>query len=138
MYCRSRFTTLRSISGAQESTPERKALHYRLLSLEPGETPLDARAAARRLIEGLLPKAFRRPVSAAEIDKYIALYDRVAKRDDPYEERVKLALKAVLVAPEFLFHLTSGSSEEPGMRRLTNYEGCCPAFLFPVVDDAGR
>jgi cytochrome c553 len=122
---------------AQESTPERKALHYRLLSLEPGETPLDARAAARRLIEGLLPKAFRRPVSAAEIDKYIALYDRVAKRDDPYEERVKLALKAVLVAPEFLFHLTSGSSEEPGMRRLTNYEVAARLsyFLWSTMPD---
>ncbi len=121
----------------QDPTPERKALHYRLLALEPGETPVDPRAAARRLIAGLLPKAFRRPVSAAEIDKYMAMYDRVAQRDDPYEERVKLALKAVLVSPQFLFHLTPGSSEEPGLRPLGDHEVAARLsyFLWSTAPD---
>ena len=122
---------------AQEASPEKKALHYRLFALEPGETPVDARAAARRLIAGLLPKAFRRPVTAVEIDKYLAMYDRVAKRDDPYEERVKLALKAMLVSPEFLFHLTSSASEEPGIRPLTDHETAARLsyFLWSTAPD---
>jgi cytochrome c553 len=122
---------------AQEASAEKKALHYRLLQLEPGETPVDARGAASRLLAGLLPKAFRRPVSEAEIDKFLALYDRVAKRDDPYEERVKLALKAVLVAPEFLFHLTAGASEQPGIRPLSEHEVAARLsyFLWSTTPD---
>ena len=69
----------------------------------------------------LLPKAFRRPVEPAEIDRFLALYDRAAERGDPYEERVKLALKAVLVWPEFLFR-TERKQSTPGIHPLTSYE----------------
>lgn len=120
-----------------DATPEKKALHYQLFRLEPGETPVDARGAARRIIAAMLPRAFRRPVTAAEIDKYLAMYDRVAQRNEPFEEAVKLALKAVLVAPDFLFHLSSSSSDQPGMRPLTQHEIAARLsyFLWSTMPD---
>lgn len=120
-----------------EATPDRKALHHRLLGLEPGETPIDPRAAATRLLAAILPKAFRRPVSKAEVDKYLGMYARVAERSEPYEERVKLALKAVLVSPDFLFHMTASASDQPGIRPLADHELAARLsyFLWSTMPD---
>ncbi len=101
--------------------PDKAALHYRLFGIEAGEAPLDPRAAARGVIERFLPRAYRRPVDAAEVDRFLTLYDRAAQRGDPYEERVKLALKAVLVSPPFLFRIEEGAAG-PGIRPLGHYD----------------
>src|SRR5206468_3136522 len=104
-----------------EPSAEKKALHYRLFGMEPGEAPLEPRLGARRLLAGFLQKAYRRPVDAAETDRFLAMYDRAAERGDPFEERVKLALKAVLVSPYFLFRVEERSSE-PGIHPLGQYD----------------
>jgi cytochrome c553 len=125
----------------QEPGAGKKALHFALLQLEPGETPVDPRRAARELLARLLPKAFRRPVTPVEVDRYMALYDRVAQRHDPFEERVKLALKAALVSPEFLFHLSPSASEQPGLHPLTDHELASRLSYFlwsSMPDDALR
>jgi cytochrome c553 len=101
--------------------PEKRALHYRLLGLEPGEEPLQARKAARQVLAAFLPRAFRRPVEPAEIDRFMTLYDRAAERGDPYEESIKLALKGVLVFPDFIFRAEQRNSA-PGIRPLGQYE----------------
>lgn len=101
--------------------PEKRSLHYRLFGMEPGEQPGQPRKAARQILESFVPKAFRRPVTNAEIDRFMALYDRAAERGDPYEERVKLALKSVLVWPEFLFRIEKKHSEA-GIFPLSQYE----------------
>jgi cytochrome c553 len=102
-------------------SPEMRALHYRLFGIEPGERPGEPRRAARILLEEFVAKAFRRPVEPAEVDRFLALYDRSAERGDPYEERVKLALRAVLVWPDFLFRIERKRSE-PGIYPLSGYE----------------
>ncbi len=102
-------------------SPEKRALHYRLFGTEPGESPMDARKAARQLLAAFLPRAYRHPVEAAEVDRFLALYDRAAERGDPYEERVRLALKAVLVSPRFLFRVET-RDEKPGIHPLGGYD----------------
>jgi mono/diheme cytochrome c family protein len=111
-----------SIAQKQDpALPEKRALHYHLFGMEPGEQPLKPRKAARQILEWFVPKAFRRPVEPAEIDRFLTMYDRAAERGDPYEERVKLALKTVLVWPEFLFRIEQKRAE-PGLFPLSQYE----------------
>ena len=119
-----------------DPSPEKRAMHYRLLGSEPGEEPLDARKSARRVLASFLPRAFRRPVEPAEIDRFLAMYDRAAERGDPYEERVKLALKAVLVSPDFLFRMEKRYSE-PGIRPIGQYEMASRLayFLWSTMPD---
>lgn len=105
----------------QEVPAEKRALHYRLFGTEPGDAPIQPRQAARRLLARFLPKAYRRPVDAAEVDRVLALYDRAAERGDPYEEAVKLALKAVLVSPNFLFRVEQ-TAAKPGLQPLGQYD----------------
>jgi mono/diheme cytochrome c family protein len=87
-----------------DAAPAAKRLaHYRLFGIEAEESPLHPERSARRTLERLLPRAFRHPVEAGEVERYMALYKRSAERGDPHEEAVKQALKAVLVSPRFLF-----------------------------------
>ena len=101
--------------------PEKRALHYRLLGVEPGQVPLDGRRAAREIMAGFLPRAFRRPVDGPEIDRFLTLYDRAAQRGDPWTERMKLMLRAVFVHPDFLFRVEH-RDPTPGIHPLGQYE----------------
>lgn len=102
-------------------SPEKRALHYRLLGMEPGDQLLQPRKMARQTLAAFLPKAFRRPVEPAEVDHFLAMYDRAAERGDPYEERIKLALKAALVSSDFLFRIEE-RKPKPGIYPLGQYE----------------
>jgi hypothetical protein len=102
-------------------TPDQAALHYRLLGVEAGQTPVDPRGAVRRMLGRLLPKAFRRPVNAAEVERFLALYDRASHRGDPFEEAVKYTLKGVLDSPRFLFRVEE-TAAKPGIQPLGHYE----------------
>jgi hypothetical protein len=128
--------SLRIEEGSNEASPQKRAAHYRLLGHEPGMTPLHPRNAAVQLLSTFLPKAFRRPVSPAELEPFLALYDRAAARSDPYEERVKLALKSVLVSPGFLFQMEERRTE-PGIYPLSDHElaSRLSYFLWSTMPD---
>src|SRR5215469_9596517 len=106
---------------AANLTPDRRALHYRLLGVEPGQVPPDGRDAAREILNAFLPRAFRRQVEGADTDRFLALYDRAAQRGDPWTERMKLVLRAVLVQPDFLFRIEYRDAA-PGIHPLGQHE----------------
>lgn len=119
-----------------EPTAEKRALHYRLFGAEPGDEPRDPRKSARAVLASFLPKAFRRPVEPVEIDRLLAMYDRAAERGDPYEERVKLAVKAALVSPDFLFRMEARPTT-PGNHPVGQYEMASRLsyFLWATMPD---
>jgi hypothetical protein len=88
------------------------------------------------LLSTFLPKAFRRPVTPVEIDRFTTMYDRAAERGDPYEERVKLMLKSVLVWPDFLFRMET-RHEKPGIYPVGQYEMATRLsyFLWSTMPD---
>jgi cytochrome c553 len=114
-------TTLTIQQKSADPAPERLALHYRLLGTEPGSEPLRPRVAAEQILRSFLRKAWRRPVENTDVTPLLTLYDRAAERGDPFEERMKLALKAVLVGPDFLFKMEH-RSDKPGIYPLGQYE----------------
>jgi len=116
-----RFLTLNVTQRPEPPSPEKRASHYRLFGLEPGDVPAQPRKTAQEMLEGFLPRAFRRPVTRAEVDRFLTIYDRAAERGDPFEERMKLVLKSVLVWPDFLFRMESKHAE-PGIHPLTQHE----------------
>ncbi len=84
---------------------EKRQLHYALFGMEAGQAPLDPHVSARRLLEKFLGRAYRGPVEKADVDRFYAIFNRAAEGGGPYEESIKLALKAVLVSPRFLFRV---------------------------------
>jgi len=56
-----------------------EAARKKLLAVQPS-AKLEPRDAAKKTLENLLPRAFRRPVTAAEIERFLTLFDRGLKR----------------------------------------------------------
>jgi hypothetical protein len=65
----------------------------------------DKKAAARKIIGNFARRAFRRPVTAQELDRLVGLTALAEKNGDSLETGVRLALKAVLISPHFLFRI---------------------------------
>lgn len=83
-------------------SPELKRARDRILIAKPGmfRSP---REPARRILEAFSRRAFRRPVTADEIDRLMTLFDRAQERGDEFVPSLRLALKGVLISPHFLF-----------------------------------
>ena len=78
-------------------TPSRR----RIFVARPA-TPQDEDAAARRILTALARRAYRRPVTEADVEGLLALY-RQAKSGGDFDAGIEMALSAVLVSPQFLF-----------------------------------
>lgn len=57
------------------------------------------------IIENLLRRAYRRPVTPQEVEAKLHLVTLAQKEGDPFEEGIRLALEAVLASPDFLFRI---------------------------------
>jgi hypothetical protein len=92
--------------------------------------------AARRTLESFLPRAFRRPASAQEVERYGGIFDRALQRGDSFDQALKLALKGVLISPSFLF-LIENPPARPGVYQPSNYEMACylSYFLWASMPD---
>ena len=67
----------------------------------PEHTP----ACARRIIENTATRAWRRPVTAAELDRLSKLAATVRKDSEKFDEGLRIALEAILLSPNFLFRI---------------------------------
>lgn len=72
--------------------------------LVPGATHSDEPYVdIRRLLSSFLPRAFRRPVSESEIDRYATIADMRLKNGTCFEEAMLDCYRIALVSPDFLF-----------------------------------
>jgi hypothetical protein len=60
-------------------------------------------ADAERILRDFARRAFRRPVAASEIQPYAALVKKKLGEKQTFEQAMRVGLKAVLCAPDFLF-----------------------------------
>ena len=100
-------------AGAQE--------HTRVFTARPDPAAgVSSRQAARTILAQFMPRAFRRPVTDAQLDRYLQFFDRAVQNGDSFEDAVKLALTAVLVSPHFLYRNEFGPVD--GEYRLDDYQ----------------
>src|SRR5262245_45372050 len=83
---------------------------------------VDLRAAtvvdARDILRRFLPRAFRRPASAEEMDRYAILVERLVGKGDSVESALRAGMRGVLCSPEFLF---LNEPLRPGMAEIDDY-----------------
>ena len=70
-------------------------------------------ADARRLLTGFLPRAFRRPVAAEEVGRYVTLAQTRLAAGDLFEVAMRTAYQAALCSPDFLFLKESPGKLDP-------------------------
>ncbi len=90
-------------------TPSRR----RLFTCRPDGAAAEG-DCAREILASVMRRAWRRPVTAADVDGPFDLY-RQASAEHGFEAGVEMALAAVLVSPEFLFRVErEPDGVEPG------------------------
>jgi hypothetical protein len=77
---------------------------------------------ARRVVENLARRAYRRPVSEQELAPLLKLVALAQKQGDALEEGVRLSLQAMLTSPNFLFRIERDPMGSAGTYRLSDYE----------------
>lgn len=60
-------------------------------------------ADATVILQNLLPKAFRRPTTEADLQPYLKLVGESLAAGKPFEESLRLGIKAILCSPRFLY-----------------------------------
>ncbi|MEO7191009.1 MAG: DUF1592 domain-containing protein [Vicinamibacterales bacterium] len=71
-------------------------------------------ACAQRILTNLAHKAFRRPVTPADIDPLLAFY-KTGRAAGDFDAGIETALRALLVSPEFLFRVERApANAKPG------------------------
>src|SRR5262249_1754897 len=65
---------------------------------------------ARKIVGDFARRAFRRPVTAEEVDRLTALVTMARKQGDSFEEGLCQSLQAILVSPHFLFRIEREAS----------------------------
>ncbi len=94
----------------------------------------------RLIIADTLKRAFHRPPTADEAARYSGFYDLAIKNGEDRGGAVAVAMRAILVAPQFLFRLESGvaSEEKGGVRPLTDHELATRLsyFLWDTIPDS--
>ena len=93
-----------SITGPYDAAgPGRTPSREQVFVCRPA-APDEDDACATRILQKLMRRAYRRPVTEADLQGPFALY-RAARAADGFEAGVEMALAAVLVSPEFLFRI---------------------------------
>ena len=130
-----------------EPDPAKRAAHFQLFGRDPDDAVLDPRREASRLLRRFLDRAFRRPLQPGEAEPFLTLFDRSAQRGDPFEESIRIVLKAVLASPDFLYRVED-VRDRPGLQPLSNHElatrlsyflwGSMPDAELSYLAEAGR
>jgi hypothetical protein len=74
-------------------------------------------ACQRKIISDLAGRAYRRPSTAAEVDKLVHLMDAAENRGNSVKDSLALSIQAMLVNPNFLFRI----EREPATPSAANY-----------------
>ena len=98
-----------------------------------GDTDLDRGtfSDAERVMKQFAPRAFRRPVSDADLAPYLALVRERLQKNVPFADALRVGLKAILVSPRFLM-----LDEQPGKLDGHALASRLSYFLWSTMPDA--
>ena len=107
---------------------------------EAGPSTSEETACARRILSALMRRAYRRPISEADLERPMAFY-REGKSERDFDAGIGKALTAVLVNPEFLFRVEADPAKTPAgaAYRISDLELASRLSFFlwsSVPDDA--
>ncbi|MCU1325476.1 MAG: hypothetical protein JWN34_846 [Bryobacterales bacterium] len=133
-----RFNEL-SIGGPYDVKPQSESASRKAIFgiCKPGG-PKEEDACARQILKTLARRAYRRPVTEAELKPLMTFY-ATGKKEKNFEYGIETALRAMLVSPEFLFRV---ERDQPGaaagaIHRVNDFElaSRLSFFLWSSIPD---
>jgi hypothetical protein len=122
------------IYGPEKQIPPQSAPSYRRIFVCGQHTP----DCARRIVESLAHRAYRRPVARVEVDELLSLVATAQSHRDSFDSGIRLALMAILVNPNFLFRIERDPAGSAAIHRITDIElaSRLSYFLWSTMPDA--
>jgi mono/diheme cytochrome c family protein len=77
-----------------------------------GEASTNETACARKITENLARRAFRRPVTAQDVDRLMPFYDFGRENNGSFDLGIEQVVMAVLASPEFLYRSIHSAATE--------------------------
>jgi mono/diheme cytochrome c family protein len=93
-----------SITGPYDDAGAGDTPSRRRIFVTRPSAPGDEETCAKRTLAALMRRAYRRPVTDADVERVLPFY-REARRDGDYDAGIEAALSAILVSREFLFRV---------------------------------
>ena len=125
-------------------TPSRRAI----FTCRPDAAEADERACAAEIVSRLARRAYRRPVTPADLDTLLGFYDSGRESGGSFDAGIQLALERMLVDPDFLLRMERDpAGAAPGQPyRLSDVEVASRLSFFlwgsipdePLLDAAER
>jgi hypothetical protein len=103
------------IGPYESSGLSRTASRDMLFICEP-EVPERERACAERITAHLARRAFRRPVTQADLDRLMPFYEQGRSAPGGFDEGIELMVTAVLSSPDFLYRTIAPDADVEGER----------------------
>lgn len=110
-----------TVSGPFNATPPADTPSRRRIFTCRPSRPADEAACARSIVAALARRAYRRPVGDADVQPLLAFYQQ-GRREGGFERGIELALRAILISPEFLVRVERDPAGVP------------PGVAHPVSD----
>ncbi len=97
-------------------------MQKRIVVATPSEETAAAwSAAARKVLKPLAGRAYRRPVTNAEVERLVKCVTLAQNNGETYERGIQIAIQAALVSPNFLFRVeVDPRTSNPKAERLLN------------------
>lgn len=99
--------------------PELPESHRKLLFVLP-EGRVTRREATEQVVQRLVSRAFRRPVTDDELKRFVGFAEQSRQDGDSFERSMQLVLEAALVSPQFLYKWELDPPGAEGKARVLN------------------
>ena len=107
-----------TIAGPHDARgPGRTPSRERIFVCRPTD-PSDEPGCARTILSTLARRAYRQPVTAGDVDELLEFYEMGRADGGSFDDGVELALRRLLVSPEFLVRI---EADPPGVAPDTSY-----------------
>jgi hypothetical protein len=113
-------------------TPSRR----RIFTCQPGSAARE-QVCAREILTRLARLAYRRPVTANDLDPLLALYQEGRAEGATFDAGIEQALRLILASPKFLFRVEAPPTSAAGVGRVSDLElaSRLSFFLWSSIPD---
>ncbi|MGB0738794.1 MAG: DUF1592 domain-containing protein [Planctomycetaceae bacterium] len=86
--------------------------HHTNILFESSLRQEDPQAWIREVLQRFMTRAYRRPVTATEVDLFVQVYDLVRPELPTVEAALRETLSMVLISPQFLYHTEAAAAAD--------------------------